>query len=80
MDLNQHVQNGKLGVRVKPNARETKITGYDEERKAVLIDIAAPPEDNKANLELLKFVKRKLGRAVFLKSGAASRDKILEIP
>lgn len=77
MNLNQYVQNGKLSVRAKPNAKETKITGYDEERKAVLIDIAAPPEDNKANIELLKFVKRQLGKTVLLKSGATSREKVL---
>ncbi|HSU72556.1 MAG TPA: DUF167 domain-containing protein [Candidatus Binatia bacterium] len=75
MDLTHFVRNGKLSVHVKPNSSETRVTGFDKER--VLIDVAAPPEDNKANLELLKFVKRQLGRPVLLKSGATSRDKVL---
>jgi len=80
MQLAEHIRNGKLAVRVKPNAKETKIQGYDDGRKAVLIDVAAPPEDDKANVELLKFLKRELGKPVLLHSGATSREKIISVP
>ncbi len=43
------------------------------------VAIAAPPEDNKANLELVKFLSRKLKKQVRIASGFGSKTKILEI-
>jgi uncharacterized protein (TIGR00251 family) len=79
MNLNDYVKNGKLHVRVKPSAPKTEILGYDDARNAVKIAVAAPPEDNKANLELLKFVRKQTGKRITLVSGKTSRDKVLEI-
>lgn len=79
MEWGPYVVDGLLRVRVKPNASETTLLGYDEQRHAILIAVAAAPEDNKANLALLKFLKKQLGKPVRLKSGATSRDKIIEI-
>lgn len=79
MDLQQYVHNNKLHVLVKPNAKKTEILGYDPERNAVKIAIAAPPEDNKANLELLRFLHRQLKKQVRLISGMKSKKKVLEI-
>jgi uncharacterized protein (TIGR00251 family) len=79
MNLADHVLDGKLKVLVKPNAPETKLIGYDDARKAVKIAIAAPPEDNKANKELIRFVSKLLKRPVKIKSGLKSKEKLLLI-
>lgn len=77
--LSQYVVNNRLAVRAKPSSPKTEMLGFDEARKAVKIAIAAPPEDNKANIKLLKFVRKQLGRPVKLISGQTSHDKVLEL-
>ena len=67
----------RLQVKVKANARETKILEQDD--GTMTVAIAAPPEDNKANLELVKFLSRKLKKQVRIASGFGSKTKILEI-
>lgn len=70
-----------LHIRVRPSASSTRV-------KAVMadgtfkIDIAAPPEDGKANEELVKFLAEEFGVAVSsaeLLSGPTSRKKIVRI-
>jgi len=73
--LRDHLIGRRLSIVVKPNARKTEVI---EEGDVVRIAVAAPPEDNKANIELLKFLKRELG-PVRLVSGAKSKRKIIEI-
>lgn len=43
------------------------------------VAVAAPPEDNKANLALIKFLSKKLKKQVRIVSGFGSKTKILEI-
>jgi uncharacterized protein (TIGR00251 family) len=64
----------RFKVLVKPNAKKTEILSEDP----LKIAIAAPPDKNKANLELVKFLSKKLGR-VKIVSGHTSREKILEL-
>jgi hypothetical protein len=67
----------RLQVKVKPNARETKV--LSEEGNVMTIAVAAPPEDNKANIELIKFLSRKLKKQVRIVSGFGNRSKTLEV-
>jgi uncharacterized protein (TIGR00251 family) len=67
----------RLQVRVKPSARETKIISQDG--SSLVIAVAAPPEDNKANIELIKFLSRKLKKQVRIVSGFGNRSKMLEV-
>ncbi len=66
-------------VIVKPNARENKILGYDAERKAYRISIAAPAKDNKANKELIKFLHKQTGKQARIVKGLTSRIKVVEL-
>jgi uncharacterized protein (TIGR00251 family) len=77
VNLEDYVKEGKLKVRVKPSAAKTEILGYDESHDVIKISVAAPPEDDKANIALLKFVKKQLGKQVKLHSGGTSRNKTL---
>lgn len=66
-----------FSVIAKPNSSKNEILGYDSERKAYKIAIAAPPEDNKANIELVKFLSKKLKKKVVIKSGFRCRKKTI---
>lgn len=45
-----------LNVRVRPRSSQTKIKGFLADG-TLKLDIAAPAENNKANLELIRFLK-----------------------
>lgn len=64
-------------VIVKPNSRKNEILGYDEEKQAYIISIKEKAEDNKANIELIRFLSKMLGRKARIKSGLKSREKIM---
>ena len=79
-------ENVPLIVRVTPNARRSEILGWgaDEKgRSVLLLKLAAPPVDGKANLELIRFIAETLGcaksRVQFVR-GEGSRQKMLEVP
>ncbi len=69
-----------LAVRVVPRARRTEVAG--ERGGAVLIRVAAPPVDGKANEAVRRLIARRAGvprSAVAVVRGAAGRDKVVRI-
>ena len=69
-----------LTVRVKPNARVQKATRLDD--GSWLLHLKAPPQDGKANEELIALLAQALGVAktqVWIKSGHTSRTKRVAI-
>jgi uncharacterized protein (TIGR00251 family) len=67
-----------VGFRVSPSARRTRVQGLYGDR--IKIQLSAPPEDDKANRELVTTVARWLGLSadsVTIRSGQKSRDKQL---
>ncbi len=77
MEIDKFIRGNILHIKVKPKARETKITGIDGDK--VLVDVAAVPEKNKANQEIVKFFKKLTKKEVKIKSGLTSREKTLII-
>ncbi len=71
---------GKVRILVKTNAPETKINVFDETKGVWRVDVAAPPVDNKANVEIVKFFSRLTKKQVRISSGLSSKEKILFIP
>jgi uncharacterized protein (TIGR00251 family) len=65
-----------MKIIVKPNAPKNAI--IKKENNVLHVAIAAPPEKNKANKELLKFLSRHFKKRVRLVRGAASRVKFVE--
>ena len=65
-------------VIVKPNSRKNEILGYDKGKQAYIVHIKEKAEDSKANLELIKFLSKSLGKSVKIKSGFKSREKFIE--
>ena len=67
----------KIKIKVKPNSSQEKIEKISDEEYEVWIK--EKPVDGKANIELLKLLKKYFGREVKIKSGFTSRRKIVEI-
>ena len=76
MNLTNHIHNNLLKIKVIPNAKETKLV---EENNRLKLYIKAVPEKDKANRELIKFVKKEFNLRVEIKSGKKSREKVLKI-
>lgn len=74
-EISSHIRQGILDISVKPNAQRTEIIGWDDSKQALRIAVSAVPDKNKANAELLKFLKKKTGKRCELVSGAKSRQK-----
>ncbi len=79
MDITKHIHNDYIAILVKTNSPKTEIVRYDYEKKALRVNVHAKPEDNEANVEVVKFFSKLLKRKVVIKSGTRSREKLLEI-
>ena len=69
-----------LRVRVQPRARRDEVVG--DRAGAVVIRLAAPPVDGKANAALCAFVAKAAGvprSRVEIVRGATSRDKVVRV-
>lgn len=69
-----------LAVRVQPRAKRDEVVG--KRGDAVVIRVAAPPVDGKANVALCRFVAARVGvprGAVSVVRGESSRDKLLRV-
>ena len=80
-----HLHDGKRGsalaVRVTPRASDNKITEVLHDG-TVKIHIAAPPVDDKANEELVKFLADILGvpkSRIEIVAGVTGRDKLISV-
>lgn len=75
--ISEFISNGMLRVFAKPGKKKSKIIGFDAARKALVVEVGAPAEGNKANMELVKFISKRLGKPVLLKSGFTGKEKVL---
>ena len=68
-------------IRARPNASATKaVEVMDDE--SIKIDIAAVPENGKANIELIKYLAKEFGVPkgnIVIVTGATSRQKLVKI-
>ena len=78
-DIDKYVRGGFLKIIAKPNSRKTEIIEWDADRQALRVDVHAHPEDNEANIEVIKFFSKLLKKKVSIKSGLRSKVKLLKI-
>ncbi len=64
-----------LNVRVKPNSSKFSVDVSNE----IVISCKSPPKNNKANIEIVKQLKRLLKRGVTIESGLKSKKKRIKI-
>jgi uncharacterized protein (TIGR00251 family) len=78
-EISKYIQNNRLNIIVKPSSPENRILEFDESRQALRVEIAAPPEKDRANREIIRFFSKILGKKVELAAGASSKRKVLRI-
>ena len=76
MDFKNHIKNNKLELRVIPHSSQLKLI---EENNQLKLYLTAVADDNKANLQLIKFFKKEYDLKVRIVSGMKSRNKVVEI-
>ncbi|RME30816.1 DUF167 domain-containing protein [Candidatus Woesearchaeota archaeon] len=64
-------------VHVKPNARATAMLAYDPAEDSYTVAVKAPPIEGRANAELERFFSKLTKRRWRVKSGLASKTKVL---
>lgn len=74
-----YVIDNSLKILVKPNKKKNYVLGYDYEKQALIVEIKAPAEQNKANKEIIKFLSKQLRKRVKIKTGHTSKIKVLQI-
>jgi len=65
-----------INVKVKPNRGEQKI---EESNGGLIVSLKSYPENNKANIELLKLLKKHFGKDIKIIKGKNSRNKVIEV-
>ncbi len=66
----------KIQVKVKAGAKEQSVEIVED---LYYVRLKSRAEDGKANLELVKLLKKHFGKDVKIKSGFTSNRKILEV-
>ncbi|MDH3353000.1 MAG: DUF167 domain-containing protein [Nanoarchaeota archaeon] len=68
----------KLQIKVQPNSGRQEIQ-TDIDGKISKVFLKKQPEDNKANKELVKFLKKHFGKEVRIIKGFTSKTKTIEV-
>lgn len=75
--ISEELKNKKvLEIQVKTNSEKTEIMFQDEK---IIMKVKAPPEDNKANHEIIKYLKKQTGKQPKIISGTTSRKKLIKL-
>lgn len=73
----------RLRVHASPGARsKSELRSYDQWRGALVVAVAAPAQEGKANQELCRFLAEIFGvsiRSVVVDEGYKSRDKVVRV-
>jgi uncharacterized protein (TIGR00251 family) len=66
-----------IKVKVYPSSGKEEIVKINE--KEYKVYLKKPPEDNKANIELIKILKKYFLKNIRIIKGLRSRNKIIEV-
>ena len=66
-----------ININVKPNSRKAEVEKIDDSN--YIVKLKSSPKNNKANLELVKILKKYFGKEIKIKSGFTSRKKVVEV-
>lgn len=79
MEFQKYINNNYLKILVKTNSPKTEITSWDEAKCVLKVNVHAKPENNEANIEVVKYFSKLLKKKVIIKSGTRSKEKLLFI-
>jgi uncharacterized protein (TIGR00251 family) len=80
LSIEERTNGVRFAVRAQPRASRSEVAGIHN--GALRIRIAAPPVDDQANTELIRFLARALGvakSAVRIAAGRSGRSKSVEV-
>lgn len=77
--IDKYIIKNTLSIIVKPNSNENKIISFDENKKALKVLIKAPAENNKANIEVIKYFSKLTGKNIKIIKGLKSKNKMLKL-
>ena len=66
-----------INIKVRVNKPKTQIVSFSD--GIYLIDIKEKAENNKANIEIVKFLSRLIGQRVRIVSGLKSKKKKIDV-
>jgi uncharacterized protein (TIGR00251 family) len=69
----------RINIVVKTNAKKNEILGYDKKLNAYKVNVKAAPENNKANLEIIKLFSKQYKTSAKIVKGLKSKKKVIEI-
>jgi len=64
-----------VNIKVKAGMPKTEITG--EEKGVYSVNVHAKAEDNKANIEIIKFFSKIAGKRIRILKGVKSKRKVI---
>lgn len=71
----KQTENGVLiGVRVKPNSKRFALSRKGDQ---LILEVVSPPKEGKANLEIVRGLKRIFGKDVEIVKGLKSKEKVI---
>ena len=65
-----------IKIKVKPNSGKQSV---EKEGDVYFVRVKSSPENNKANAEVTKVLKKHFGKSVKIKFGLKGKNKIVEI-
>ncbi|MDP7458122.1 MAG: DUF167 domain-containing protein [Candidatus Woesearchaeota archaeon] len=68
-----------IKIIAKPNSKKTEITEFDKEKNLYKVNVKAPPENNKANIDIIKFFSKLSKKKVKIIKGKTSKQKVLKL-
>jgi uncharacterized protein len=78
MNIDKYIKENKLKIIVKANSTKNEVISYDENYDALKVNIKAPAENNKANIEIIKFFKKLTKKDVKIVNGLTSKKKTIK--
>ena len=78
-EIARHVGKDLLKILVKAGSGRNEVLGWNDFRQALKVNIKAPAENNKANIEIIKFFTRLTKKNVRIISGLKSKTKVLKL-
>jgi uncharacterized protein (TIGR00251 family) len=77
--IDDHINRGQIRIIAKPNSPKTEIIRWDQDKKALRMNVNAAPEKGRANKEIIRFFSKQYQKKVRIKSGFDSKEKVLQI-
>ena len=75
--MDEIIEKSSINIIVKSNAKKTLIKNYDKEKDVYFVDVSKVPENNKANIEIIRFFSKLTNKNVKIIKGLKNNKKTL---